>query len=253
LSGYILRITPYKEGDAIARLYDDKHGKCSVYLHRYKRSSAKFPSPIQYFTRYDFELKASGGEFYKLGSAYIEDSHPKISELIERYAAASSALELLDALLPDEHAVDGLGEILGDFYAILERTERPLLIALALTDFECRLQNALEILPNLEYCYLCSKKLGKHAFYKPGYSFSCEQCTAAERVRSEYPYASRAMQRLLSQTPAQVLSNARSSNESALRVSICAMRDILHDNALNHCHRRHFKARDFFENLFNAI
>ena len=178
VSAVVLRQRDLGETDRIVILYTRERGKLSAVAKGIKRPRSKLAGSLQLFSHAKVQL-AAGRSLEVVTQAQAADIFYKLRGDMPRYAHASYAAELLDALtdegLPDAALFDLLAETLGG----LDVGGDP---ATLIRAFELKLLDHLGYGVELEVCVGCGAKIGAGG---QGFSVAhggviCRKCADAQ-------------------------------------------------------------------------
>jgi len=174
----VIRQRDLGEADRIVVLYTRERGKVSAVAKGTKRLRSKLAGSLQLFSHASVQV-AAGRSLEVATQARPIDSHYNLRRDMRRYAHASYAAELLDALT-DEGLADP--ELFDVFVATLEAMDAGGDPPTMVRAFELKLMARLGYGPELESCVSCGGDVGGGG---RGFSVSqggvlCGGCLAAE-------------------------------------------------------------------------
>ena len=117
--GIILRQIKAASGRRMILLLSKKYGKISAGTSISERSRNKSALALNPFTLGRYEL-FKGRDSYSINGAETINSYYSIGEDIDKFAAASVALELSDKLLEEDQPASGMFNLLSEFLSLLE-------------------------------------------------------------------------------------------------------------------------------------
>ncbi len=157
--GIVLRHVKTAAGRTMLLIFSQKYGKISVGTSLTdKNSKSKSSLAIRPFTYGRYEL-FKGREIYNLNGAEVRKSFYSFGENLDKYIAASIALELTERVLTEEIPEPRLFSLLLDYLNQMEKRTKAfdtLLIA-----YEVKLLKLLGHAPVLDNCVMCGKALKK--------------------------------------------------------------------------------------------
>lgn len=160
--GIVLKQVKIAGGRRMVHIFTQKYGKISVGTGiTEKNSKSKAALSIRPFTYGKYQI-FKNRDYYNLDGAEVKKSYYRLGENLDKYAAASHALELTEKVLEDELPQPRLFSVLIDFMNALEKgisTEETLLLA-----YEAKMLKIMGSAPVLGTCAIC----GADAFQKPG-------------------------------------------------------------------------------------
>ncbi|MBP3816632.1 MAG: DNA repair protein RecO [Firmicutes bacterium] len=182
----VLRHVKTAAGRTMLLVFSQKYGKISIGTSLTdKNSKSKSSLAIRPFTYGRYELY-KGREIYNLNGAETKKSFYSFGEDIDKYIAASVALELTEKVIGEEVPEPRIFSLLLDYLNNLEKRTKAfdtLLIA-----YEVKLLGLLGQAPVLDRCTVCGKAMEEKPKYfsiKEG-GVICENChTDFERNISE--------------------------------------------------------------------
>lgn len=180
--GIVLRQTKTVGGRRMLLLFSRKYGKISIGTSIAEGGKNKSALAIRPFIYGRYEI-FKGRESYNLNNAQVLKSYYAFGEDLDKYAAASYALELTERLLTEELPQPAIFRLLLDFMAALEkRSKKHDTLVLA---YMVKLLDALGTMPVLDECVNCggTEALGYFSVSEGG--MLCESCANEIRTQSE--------------------------------------------------------------------
>ena len=154
--GIVLRNIKTANGRSMLHIFTQRYGKISVGAGTsskgYKSKSSLATHP---FTYGSYELY-KGRDTYNLNGAEVKKSFYSLSEDLDKYLAASFALELTDRVIQEDVPEPAIFSILIDFLTSMESRKNSydtLVIA-----YEIKLLKALGLSPEMNLCAVCGKE-----------------------------------------------------------------------------------------------
>ena len=151
--GMVLKQVKIAGGRRMIHIFTQKYGKISVGTGITERNSkSKAALAIRPFTYGKYEI-SKNRDYYNLTGAEVKTSYYSLGEDLDKYAAASHALELTDKVLQEESPQPRLFSTLVDFMNSLDKgisTPETLFLA-----YETKLLTALGSRPVLTECAIC--------------------------------------------------------------------------------------------------
>lgn len=193
------------EADRIVILYTEAKGKLTA-VARGARKPKNSLAPLTQLFALSNLLLVKGRNLYIITQGKLKHSFPTFVQDMERFAFASSLLELLDRMTEEEDADKYIFDTLLSHLYVMERAKAPELIA---HSWELKLLSHLGYKPELENCLICGAKPKeiKLAFSISGGGIVCPKCfLLAENSLPVSHEAVEFMKKLLS-TPAHKLVN----------------------------------------------
>jgi len=117
--GIILKQIKTVNGRRMIVILSAKYGKISAGTSISERGKNKSALALRPFTHGKYEI-FKGRDSYSINGAETINSFYSIGEDIDKFAAASAALELSDRLLEEEQPALGMFRLLSDFLSLLE-------------------------------------------------------------------------------------------------------------------------------------
>jgi DNA repair protein RecO (recombination protein O) len=178
VSAIVIRQRDLGEADRIVIFYTRERGKLSAVAKGIKRPRSKLAGSLQLFTHAKVQL-AAGRSLEVATQAEATDVFYHLRDDMARYAHASYAAELLDALTDEGLPEEDLFDLLLETLRALEAGGDPATIARA---FELKLLDQLGYGVELEVCVGCGAKIAGEG---QGFSVAhggvmCSRCTGAQ-------------------------------------------------------------------------
>lgn len=174
--GIVLKQVKIAGGRRMVHIFTQKYGKISVGTGiTEKNSKSKAALSIRPFTYGKYDIYKNR-DYYNLDGAEVIKSFYGLGEDLDKYAAASLALELTEKVLPEELPQPRLFSILIDFMKALDKgisTQETLLLA-----YEVKLLSAMGNMPVLGTCAVCGKEIEEKRvkFSVPDGGTICPDC-----------------------------------------------------------------------------
>ncbi|MBO4235209.1 MAG: DNA repair protein RecO [Firmicutes bacterium] len=174
--GMVLKQVKIAGGRRMIHIFTQKYGKISVGTGITERNSkSKAALAIRPFTYGKYEI-SKNRDYYNLSGAEVKKSYYGLGEDLDKYAAASHALELTDKALQEESSQPRLFSMLIDFMDRLDKGAsscETLLLA-----YEVKLLSVLGHSPVLGQCAICgTETLEKPLkFSIPDGGMICQNC-----------------------------------------------------------------------------
>ena len=161
--GIVLRQVKTGDGRRMILLFTQRYGKISVGTGISERSSrSRSALSIRPFTYGRYELY-KGREYYNLNSGEVLKSYYFLGEDLDRYVAASTALELTEKLIPEELPEPRVFSLLLDLFSALERApageKGRFVCETLLLAYRVKLLSELGALPEMTRCASCGKDI----------------------------------------------------------------------------------------------
>ena len=174
--GMVLKQVKIAGGRRMIHIFTQKYGKISMGTGMTERNSKyKAALAIRPFTYGKYEI-SKNRDYFNLTGAEVKKSYYGLGEDLDKYAAASQALELTDKALPEESPQIRLFGTLVDFLDCWDKgvsTPETLLLA-----YEAKLLKAMGNSPVLGKCAICgTEDIGKPVkFSIPDGGTICHDC-----------------------------------------------------------------------------
>ncbi|MBC7329466.1 DNA repair protein RecO [bacterium] len=170
----VLRSLNQGEADRLVIIYTEARGKLSA-LAKGARKPKNSLAPLTQLFAYSHFLLVKGKTFYIITQGRLKHSFLSIIEDMERFAFASSIVELIDRMTEEGEAdKDVFDNLLAHLY-VMERAKDPELIA---RSWELKLLSHLGYKPELENCIICGRKVEGNIFFSPSNGgVICSKCT----------------------------------------------------------------------------
>jgi len=195
VSSLVIRQRNLGEADRIVTLYTRERGKLSAIAKGARRAHSKLAGGIQLFCHAQMQL-AAGRSLEVVTQVQPVDVFYHLRSDMRRYAHASYAAELLDALVEDEAPDSFLFDLLvAAFRGLDDGGDPPTLIH----GFELKLLARLGYGPELTNCVICSAEIGAA---KAGFSVAqggvmCGRCADSDGAAPLALAALRAMREMV--------------------------------------------------------
>lgn len=179
-----MRQTRMVQGRRMILLFTKEYGKISVGTNIGDKGRSKSSLALRPFTYGSYQI-FEGRNYYELDRADAITSYYSIGEDLDRYAAASFALELTEKLIPEGLPQPQIFSLLREFLGELEQRKKKfetLLIA-----YEIKLMRMLGTFPVLDSCVSCGRKEGLEFFSVPDGGVLCRECAERLDVNSQKP------------------------------------------------------------------
>ena len=169
----VLRSLNKGEADRLVILYTERRGKLSA-LAKGARKPQNSLAPLTQLFAYSHLLLVKGKTFFIITQGRLKHSFLSLIEDMERFAFASSIVELLDRMTEEEEAdKDVFDNLLAHLY-VMEKAKDPELIA---RSWELKLLSHLGYKPELENCLICGRKVEGDVFFSPSNGgVICQKC-----------------------------------------------------------------------------
>ena len=171
-------------------IFTRQYGKISAGTSINEKNRSKAALALRPFTYAEYEL-FKGRDSYSINSASVRKSYYSIGEDLDRFMIASSFIEYLDSVAPDNEPMPGLYDLAVEFLESISRSSasaRTLLYA-----FIVKSLRLLGVSPELGCCVGCGRELNdfpnnngaKGKFY-PQFSVTaggiiCDDCAKEEK------------------------------------------------------------------------
>jgi len=159
------------EADRIVTLYTEVRGKLSA-IAKGARKPKNSLAPLTQLFAYSQLLLAKGKNLQIITQGKLRYSFPSFVQDMERFARASSIVELLDRMTEEEEGDKYIFDTLLAHLYVMERAKDPEIIA---HSWELKLLSHLGYKPRLESCLICGREGG--LFFSPsGGGVVCRSC-----------------------------------------------------------------------------
>ena len=157
--GIVLRQVKTVNGRTMLVVFSRKFGKISVATNLTGSGKNKSALAIRPFTYGEYELY-KGRDVYNLNSGRVIKSFYDIGDDLDKFMAASYALELTDRILMEEDPQPKLFSQLTDFLeAVSKRSKKIDTLVLA---YIVKALDSTGTMPELDACTLCGRPRGEH-------------------------------------------------------------------------------------------
>ena len=183
-TGLILKNTKIARDRRMLVLFTRKFGKISAGTGLTQRGKNLSHLALRPFTYGRYQLFK--GRDYNVDAAEPVESFFELGEDIDKYFAASCALEYVDALLPYEQPAPDILDTLLDFFRILKKRQaryRSLLLI-----FQWIVLSGSGFMPNLQTCCRCGQTRRAAALSVPDGAIICEDCLEKGNVNNALLY-----------------------------------------------------------------
>ena len=174
----ILKQVKTLNGRRMIVLFTEKYGKISAGTSISEKGKNKSALALRPFTYGRYELYKNKDNFNINGAETI-DSFFSLGEDVDKYMAASYALELTDVLVPEDQPAPGMLNLIHEFLALLEKRKTnydTLLVA-----FMLKTLTLVGTEPNLSSCQKCGKTEGLTYFSVPDGGLNCKACGSSDQ------------------------------------------------------------------------
>ena len=177
----ILRTYPFREADLLVTLFTRAEGKLKGVAKSAKRSQKRFGGALEPLTCVRaYWQERDGSELARLDSCDVLLSPLSAAIDYPRCVALAHVAEMLDQLLPDREANDGIFRLA---WAVLQSLESAS-IWLPITYFDLWMLRLMGFLPPLDECIECGAPLaGQPLIFTPCATASSARITAASPAR----------------------------------------------------------------------
>ena len=182
--GIILHQTRMVQGRRMILLFTKEYGKISVGTNIGDKGRSKSSLALKPFTYGSYQI-FEGRNYYELDRADAITSYYSIGEDLDRYAAASMAMELTEKLIPEGLPQPAVFSLLQEFLGELERRKKKfetLLIA-----YEIKMLKILGAYPALDSCVSCGEKEELDYFSVPDGGIMCRKCAERPETNGQQP------------------------------------------------------------------
>lgn len=171
--GIIFREIKTGGGRTMLLMFSQRFGKISIGTSlTEKRSKSRSTSAIQPFAYGRYQLY-QGREIYNLNNAELKKSFYSLSEDLDKYVAASYAMELTEKMLQEDVPEPRVFSLLLDFLNAMEKRKGgyyTLMLA-----YEVKLLGLMGVFPELNNCAICGEKPNNIFSISAGGAI-CENC-----------------------------------------------------------------------------
>jgi len=171
--GLILKQIKTVNGRRMIVLFTEKYGKISAGTSISEKGKNKSALAIRPFTYGRYELFKNKDSFSINGAETIE-SFFSIGEDVEKYFAASYALELTDLMVPEDQVAPGMLNLIHEYLSLLEKRKTnydTLLVA-----FMLKALGQIGMAPRLDGCLSCGKTEDLAYFSIADGGLNCKAC-----------------------------------------------------------------------------
>lgn len=175
--GLILKQIKTVNGRRMIVLFTEKYGKISAGTSISEKGKNKSALAIRPFTYGRYELFKSKDSFSINGAETIESFY-SLGEDVDKYFAASYALELTDLLVPEDQVAPGMLNLIHEFLSLLEKRKtnyETLVVA-----FMLKALGQIGTAPRLDTCLRCGKEEDLLYFSIADGGLICKACKALE-------------------------------------------------------------------------
>lgn len=173
--GLILRQTKTVGGRRMIVLFTEKYGKISAGTSISEKGKNKSALALRPFTYGRYELYKNK-ENYNINGAETIESFFSIGEDVDKYMAASYALELTDKLTVEDQPAPGLLNLIKEYLTLLQK--RKTNYDTLLIGFMLKTLYAVGTGPNIDACQLCKNEKASY-FSVPSGGLICKECIAS--------------------------------------------------------------------------
>ena len=175
----VLKRRNFRETSLIANFYTLDFGKISGILKGIKTDPAKFASTVEPFSYNEIIFyKNRNSSLRLIGQCDMKDSFSGIRSSIEKITAASTMMELLDAVMPQEDKNEEIFHLALNCLKGLEISKTPERV---LTIFKIKALSLSGFKPHLDSCVSCANGItGSSRFSLALGGLLCERCRAKD-------------------------------------------------------------------------
>lgn len=175
----VLNRRNFRETSLIANFYTLDFGKVSGILKGIKTDPAKFASTVEPFSYNEIIFyKNRGSSLRLIGQCDMKDPFAGIRNSIEKITAASTMMELLDAVMPQEDKNEEIFHLALNCLKELEISKSPERV---LTIFKIKVLSLSGFKPHLDSCVSCDNGItGLSRFSLSLGGLLCERCRAKD-------------------------------------------------------------------------
>jgi len=171
--GIVLRQTKTSKGRTMVLLFTSEQGKLGASTYISETGKSKSSLAIRPFTYGTYRISEKRGYYY-IDSGEPIKSYYSLGEDIDKYFAASYALELTDKLVPEGLPQPELFRLLAEYFRELgarKKKYKTLLLA-----YEIKMLHLLGVFPETDVCVACGKTEGLDYFSVPAGGVLCREC-----------------------------------------------------------------------------
>lgn len=164
----VLKSMNLRESSRIVTLYSKDYGKMKVVAKGVLLPQSRFSGTLENFSQVRIVFyKKENTELYTLSQADLINPFYRICLDLDRFAAASSGMELLDKMVSWEEPLPSVFDLSLDFLSQVESAPKGNVEATLLA-YVLKLVTLLGYKPKLEKCVTCNSEVaGKFIFFSP--------------------------------------------------------------------------------------
>ncbi|MGB9877785.1 MAG: DNA repair protein RecO [bacterium] len=198
----VLRNFNQGEADRLVILYTEAKGKLSA-IAKGARKPKNSLAPLTQLFAYSHLLLVKGKTFHIITQGRLKHGFLSLIEDMEKFAFASSIVELLDRMTEEEEAdKDVFDSLLAHLY-VIEKAKDPELIA---RSWELKLLSHLGFKPELDNCLFCRRKMEGRIFFSPASGgLICGECISHSTDAVQIERETRDYMKKLMKTPPHLL------------------------------------------------
>ena len=174
--GIVLRQTKTLNGRRMLVIFTQRYGKVSAGTSISEKGRTKSALALRPFTYGRYEL-FKGRDSFSVNGAEAVNGFYGIGEDIDKYMAASAALELTDRLLEEEQPAPQMFALLLDFLELLSARKRAFGTLLIAFRLKCLMLSGCA--PVMDACVGCGSREGLKLFSVPAGGLVCGNCADA--------------------------------------------------------------------------
>jgi DNA repair protein RecO (recombination protein O) len=196
-----------RETSCIVALYTEDFGKIKGLIKGARGKQAVFGLYLQEFTEYDivyYEKKRR--TIYTVSECDLKKTFKRLNSDLERRLWGYYILELVDKLTPLEDRNTNIYQLLVETLDLLDSAH---FLDKTVMVFQIQFLKLLGLMPQLEYCVNCDKKLAKDTDVNFSVRFSgilCDKCFGADIQSFSISRGTAASMKMLARTPLNSLS-----------------------------------------------
>lgn len=179
-SGIVLRSYPFGEADRVVVLLSPHHGKIRTVAKGVRKTTSRFGGRLEPFSQVELVLY-EGRNLDTITQVEVLAAYPRVRESLDKVTAASTMVEVVDAVAQDGESSMALFGLLSEGLAVLDLPGPP--HPDLTTAFLIHFAGVTGVAPALEECAACGRPDALVRFSFAGGGVVCSECPVEGAVR----------------------------------------------------------------------
>lgn len=186
LEAIVLRQNKIASGRRMILLFSKAYGIVSAGTSINEGGKNRSAAALRPFAHGKYQIRKTGDK-YHINSCYLISSHYDLGSDVDKYMAASMALEFTSKLLPEEAPAPKLFNLLVEFLTYLEKRTKE--FEILLMAYQYKTLKLMGCYPNLKTCVYCGSAEKGGGFSIPGGGRLCPTCSAKKDHKERLIYS----------------------------------------------------------------